>query len=259
MKNKTFLVSVLTILVLAGILGIALTGCGTDKAAAENLPPVNVSVDNQQQGISVSGEGKVTVTPDIATLSLGVSAQASRVVDAQSQAATAMDKVISTLTSNGVAQKDIKTQYFSIQALTTYNNTTQQSTITGYMVSNTVTVKVRAIDKVGPIIDAVAEAGGDLTRINSISFSVDNPEQYYPQARQLAMNDAQTKAQQLASLAEVTLGRATYISESTSGPPVPYPVYERNAAGQAVPSPATSINPGETDITVDVQVVYAIQ
>jgi hypothetical protein len=84
---------------------------------------------------------------------------------------------------------------------------------------------------------------------------VDQPNQYYIQARKLAMTDAGNKASQLAKLAGVTLGKVTYISESSS--PLIYPQIFGTANVAA--SPTTSINPGETDITIDVQVTYAIR
>ncbi len=254
---KIKLILALALVAVLGVVGIGLAGCTTGPAQAQNLQPVNVSINNQQ-GIWVNGQGKVTVTPDIAIVSLGISAQASTVAQAQALAAPAMDKVIAALKSNGVAQNDIQTQYFNIQQNMRYDNTTQQSVVTGYTVSNIVTAKIRSVDKTGAIIDAVASAGGDLTRVNGVSFSVDKPDQYYSQARQLAMTDAKNKATQLASLSGVTLGKATYISESTSSTPQPY-VTPMLSAGAAAPAPTTSINPGQTDIILNVQVAYAIQ
>jgi uncharacterized protein YggE len=258
MKTKLWLFGVLFI----ALSILTLAGCSESgaqipatSAVTASTAPVNVNVGNQQ-GIWVNGEGIVNVTPDIAVLNLGVSAQAAKVADAQAQAAAAMDNVISTLKSNGVDPKDITTVYFSISPLTKYDNTTQQTTITGYQVTNTVSVKIRTIDKTGSIIDAVAAAAGDLIRINGISFSVDNPEQYYSQARTLAMNDAKAKARQLADLAGVSLGRPVYIAESSASAPTP--VLFPNQA-QAVPAPTTSISPGQTTITLDVQVAYSIQ
>jgi uncharacterized protein len=259
MKNKLLIISLLVLTI--PILGLA--GCGTataqTPAASSTLntgsTPVNVNV-NSQQGIWVSGQGTVSVTPDIAILNLGVSVQASKVADAQPQAAEAMAKVIASLTANGVDQKDISTQYYSISPLTKYDNNTQQSTITGYQVTNIVNAKIRTVDKVGAIIDAVTPAGGDATRINSISFSVDKPEQYYSQARTLAMNDAKVKAQELAKLAGVNLGLPFYINESTSSSPFPYDISVR-AAG--APAATTPISPGQMDIVLSVQVAYIIQ
>jgi len=256
MKIKIIPATALVLLLI--VAGIGLSGCTANGAAAQDLQPVNVSINSNQQGIWVSGEGKVTVTPDIANVSLGVSAQASSVAAAQSQASTAMDKVMAALTNNGIAKNDIKTQYFNIQQQTRYDSNTQQSVVTGFIVSNTVSVKIRAVEKTGSIIDAVASAGGDNTRVNGVSFSVEKPEQYYAQARELAMKDAKSKAEALARLAGVTLGKATYISEGSFSTPVPYavPTAKMEASGAGL---TTSISPGETDITLNVQVAYTIQ
>jgi uncharacterized protein YggE len=253
MNNKVPMV-VIGIVVLA-ILGIGLAGCSTDRLAAAGASAVNVNVNNQQ-GIWVNGEGRITVTPDIANISLGVTAQADTVANALSQASTAMDRVMASLTSNGIDKKDIKTQNFNIQQMTRYDNSTQKSVVTGYQVDNMVSAKVRNVDKTGTILDSVAAAGGDLTRVNSVSFSVDKPDQYYAQARQAAMTDAKTKAAQLAQLGGITLGKVIYVTESTSNAG-PVPIYAKDAISASAPS--TAITPGTTDIVLDVQVGYAIE
>ena len=102
----------------------------------------------------------------------------------------------------------------------------------------------------------MAEAGGDLTRIDSISFSVDDPSVHYEEAREEAMADAKAKAEQLAELAGVTLGKPTYISEGTQTPPI-YPRLMVEIVEEAVVG-RTPISPGETEISLTVQVVYAI-
>ncbi len=252
MKKKTFLAVGLALLLLATIL----TGCTVGAAAQGQLPStIDVNMNSQQTGIWVSGQGKVTVTPDVAILNLGISAQAASVAQAQSQAAGAMDKVMTALTNNGVAKKDIQAQSFSIQQVTRYDKNKEQEVIIGYRVTNMVTAKIRALDKAGSIIDAVAASGGDLTRINGISFSIDDPKTYQDEARQKAMNDAKAKAEQIASLAGVNLGKPTYISESFYSP-TPSPVYR---ADSGAPAPTTPISPGQMDITLTVQVTYAIQ
>jgi hypothetical protein len=252
MKRSWFLVISLA-LVLA-IVGLA--GCGADDTILREVESINIS--SQQEGIWVTGQGKVTAEPDIVTLRLGVEAQEASVVEAQTQAAEAMDKVMTALTDNGVSEKDIQTQYFSIRKVTKWDREKEEETVIGYRVTNTVTAKIRDIDKAGAIIDAVAEAGGDLTRINSIGFSIDDPSAYYEEAREKAMADAKAKAEQLAELADVTLDKPTYISESTYVPPVIRgAVYE-----EAMPAPApveTSISPGEIDISLTIQVSYAIR
>ena len=223
-------------------------------ACSPNTTAEVINLTNQQEGIWVTGQGKVTVAPDVATLQLGIEAQAATVAEAQAQASQVMDRVMTALTKNSVAKKDIQTRYFNITKITRWDDKNQQEVIIGYRVTNIVTAKIRTIDKAGAIIDAVAGAGGDLTRIDSISFSVDDPTAYYGQAREKAMADAKAKAEQMAKLGGVTLGKPIYISESSYFPS-PTPI---RLADQGTPSVETPISPGETDITISVQVVYAI-
>jgi uncharacterized protein YggE len=246
--KKYWLVIVSLVLVLA-VVGFA--GCSSGPTTIGT-----VDINSQQTGIWVNGEGKVTVTPDIATLWLGIEAQATTVAEAQAQAATAMEAVMAALAENGVAEKDIQTQYFSIYQVTRWDDDKDEQVVIGYRVSNMVTAKIRDIEQAGPVIDAVAAAGGDYTRINNISFSVDDPTPYYKEARQKAMADAKAKAGQLADLAGVKLGQPTYVSEGTIYPPVVY----RDAGMMAVPeaAPTTPISPGEIELTLNVQVAYAI-
>jgi uncharacterized protein YggE len=247
--KKYWLVAMSLVLVLA-VVGFA--GCSAGPTTIGT-----VDVNSQQTGIWVNGEGKVTVTPDIATLSLGIEAQATTVAEAQDQAATAMSAVMTALTDNGVADKDIQTQYFSIYQVTKWDDFKDEQVVIGYRVTNMVTAKIRDIEQAGPIIDAVAAAGGDYTRINNISFSVDDPTPYYEQARQKAVADARAKAEQLADLAGVNLGQPTYISEGTIYPPVVYRDVGMEAMAP-VPAPTTPISPGEIELTLNVQVAYAI-
>ena len=243
------------LLVISLALVLTIVGLCSCSPGYTSLGTVNFT--SQQEGISVTGQGKVSAVPDIVSLRLGVEAQAASVAEAQTQAAEAMDKVMAALTDNGVAEKDIQTQYFSIRRVTKWDREKEEEVVIGYRVTNMVTAKIRDIDKAGAIIDAVAEAGGDLTRISSIGFSIDDPSAYYEEAREKAMADAKAKAEQLAELADVTLGKPTYISESTYVPPVIRgAVYE-----EAMPAPAveTSISPGEMEISLTVQVGYAIR
>ncbi len=247
-KHWLLPISLALVLVIVG-----LVGCSPDNTVPIEIEGLNMS--NQQEGIWVSGRGVVTVTPDIAILRLGVEIQAASVAAAQSQAAEAMDDIMATLTDNGVAKKDIQTQYFSIRRVTKWDREKEEEVVTGYRVTNKVNVKIREIDKAGTIIDAVAEVGGDLTRIDSIDFSVDDPSAYYEEAREEAMADAKTKAGQLAELAGGRLGKATYISESSQATP---PIYRQDVFVEALPAAATPISPGESEVSLTVQVTYAL-
>lgn len=253
--KKIWLPALALVLLLAVV---GLVGCGQDGTALGAEPSdIRVSVNSQQEGIFVNGRGEVAVVPDVATLRLGIEAQSHSVAAAQSQANETMDQVMAALTANGVAEKDIQTQYFNIHRVTRWDNERQQEIVIGYRVTNMVAAKIREIDNAGTIIDAVAVAGGDLTRIDSISFSVDDPSAYHQEARQKAMADARAKAEQLAELAGVELGKPTYISENVY---IPSPVYpQRFLEGvAAAPAAETPISPGEMEISLTVQVVYAV-
>lgn len=243
-RNWLVAVSLALVLIMVG-----LVGCRQGNEFLGTL-----SLNSQQEGIWVTGVGKTSIIPDVVTLSLGVEAQAASVAEAQSQAAEAMEGVSASLISNEVAESDIQTQHFSISKVTKWDKDREEEIIIGYRVTNMVTAKIREINKAASIIDAVIQAGGDFTRIDSIVFSVDDPSVYYEEVREEAMADAQAKAEQLAELAGVTLGKPTYISESAQIPPIVRDIYR----GETVPAVETPISPGEMEISLTVQVTYAI-
>lgn len=250
--KKTWLVVIGVALALA----VGLTGCSSGGITVGGGATKPLVINSQQEGVWVNGEGKVFAVPDVAILRLGIEAQETSVAEAQAQAAEAMDKVMAALRSEGIAGKDIQTQYFNIQKVTRWDDEKQQEVVVGYRVTNMVTAKIREVTKAGVIIDAVATAGGDLTRIDSIGFTVDDPTAYYREARQKAVADAKAKAEQLAGLSGVKLGKPTYISESSY---MPGPIYRQDMIEKAgAPAAETPISPGEMEITLNVQLAYAI-
>jgi uncharacterized protein YggE len=254
MKKRWFMVAGLALIIMV----VGLVGCGQEGTtlgvSGSNL---KVALINQQEGIWVSGSGKVSAVPDTAVLRLGIESQESSVAYAQEQANGAMNAVMSALKTSGIAEKDIQTQYFNIQKVSRWDEKEGREVVIGYRVTNVVAAKIRDMNKVGAIIDAVAVAGGDLTRIDSIGFTIDEPSAYYDEARAKAMADAADKAGQLAEMAGVKLGKPTYITENTY---YPYPVYREDFSGKMAAAPAmeTPISAGEMEITANVQMAYAI-
>ena len=240
------------------LVATGLMGCDSDTPTLEAGEGTQVNISSQQEGIWVTGQGKVSAVPDVATLRLGIEAQDTSVATAQDEAAEAMDDVMTALGDSGVARKDIQTQYFNIRQVTRWDREKEQEVVVGYRVTNVVSAKIRDIEMVGSIIDAVVRAGRDLTRVDSVIFSVDDSSDYYEEAREEATADARAKAEHLARLAGVKLGKATYIAEGFSGAayPVPQPgIAFKMVEGIAVETP---ISPGETEVTLLVQVAYSI-
>ena len=129
----------------------------------------------------------------------------------------------------------------------------------GYVVSNTVVVQITKIDQVGELIDSVTDAGGDTTRIDNIQFTVQDKTLYSNQLREQAIQNAISKAEQLATLSGVNLGLPFYITEiSGTSPTVKSGVLEaapRMAMGANVSTPISS---GELELSMKIQVGFSI-
>ena len=206
--------------------------------------------------ISVSGTGRIVLSPDTADLRLGVSSTAKTVKAARSAAAASMTAVIASLKKLGIADKDIQTTTLSLQPTYDYSANTNPPRLTGYQLSNAVAVTVRDLDKVGDAIDGALAAGA--TSLDGVSFRVFDQTAAEQQARQAAMDQAKAKAKTLADAAGISITGVASISETVA--PVPYPVYYGfNAAGApAAKDVQTPVAAGSTEVTVTVAVVYLI-
>ncbi len=236
-----------------GASSVPVTGSGGDSVALTQIG------DSGIPGVSATGTGRATGTPDVAVLNMGVQTQASTVQEANTQAQDAMDSLMSTLRSNGVEEDDIQTQYFNISPQ--YGSSfapDRQPQIIGYQVSNSVNVKVRNIDDVSKVIDSSVSAVGDPLQVNGISLSIDDPTELQDAARENAVSVAKEKAQKLAQLAGVGLGDPVFVSEDSAFTSPPSPAYDARLL-EAQAAGSTPISPGELEVQVTVRLVYAIQ
>jgi uncharacterized protein len=211
-----------------------------------------------QSGINAQGTGSAVGQPDVMLLTVGVSAQRESIEAAREAAAAAQNGVIEALKSNGVAEKDIQTVQFNVSPQYDYSRLNGNGEIIGYVVSNVVNAKVRDLEKAGDAIDAVTAAGGDDAVVQGVSFGIDDPTELMKQAREEAVQKAKAQAEQLASNAGAKLGKLISISESSY-----YPYYDRAvpsaAGGVAFDESSTPIQGGELEISVTVNVLYAIE
>ena len=134
--------------------------------------------------------------------------------------------------------------------------TQYEQVLLGFQVTNQLTVKVRDLDTVGEVIDRVTDAGGDLTRFQSVSFTIEDAKGLQEQARSAAVEDLLAKAKQVAALAGVELGQLTYITES--GGPVPVAFNTSRAVMAIAESAPTPILTGEKTVSVNVQGAFEI-
>lgn len=207
-------------------------------------------------GITVSGVGEANAAPDIVEVDVGVSVLANTVEDATRTAAERANAVSSALTAGGIAAEDLTTTEYSIRPEYDYSGSQQR--LLGYRVSNAVRVKLRDITSTGGLLDSIASAGGDGTRVNGLSFGVADETSLLGRAREAAWKDAKAKAEQLATLSGHTLGKATTITEMIQGPVVPMP--RMMAADMAMSERAsTPVQPGTSSVTVTLQVEFGFR
>ena len=243
----------------------ALSAAAAMMPATAQASPAASQSGSSESGIWVTGEGSVTLEPDLATLGLGVEARGETVSDAIAEASTAMDAVLGALRGQGVQDRDVQTRNFNVWPEYEYQEVMrdgarrQTRVLVGYVVSNTVTAKIRDLDSVGEVIDDVAAAGGDSTRIDSVGFTVDDQSAYAEELRSKAVADAMEKASHFASLAGVSLGEPTFISEAAAGSPGGPVFLESEAFAMARAAPTTSISGGELELRMSVQVLFGIQ
>jgi uncharacterized protein YggE len=208
----------------------------------------------EPSGITVMAEGKATGKPDLAMITLGVETRDSEAQKAAEQNNSQMANVMAALRAEGVAEEDVQTVDYSIRAEIDWENEEQR--VIGYVVVNSVLVKMRDTNKVGDVLDAATEAGAN--NVYSIQFTFDDPSALGEQARAEAMTEARKKAEALAQLAGVGLGRPRQINESFVEP---WSLYAEKAY---VPAPSadagsTPVSPGQLEVTVQVQVTYDIR
>lgn len=217
-----------------------------------------------QVGIWVNGQANMDVEPDMAVLRLGVESRELTVAEARDAAAEAMTAVQQVLLGLGVAEDDIATTSFSINPQINWIEVDdelgrhREPRIIGYIVSNSLEVKIRDLDTVGQAIDTAAEAGGNLIRINSVDFTVDDPGTSAADLRRQATADAITKAQLYADAAGVQLGPLVYLNETGSSAPVrEVPVREELAAAPERGA-TTPISGGDISLSTNIQAAFSI-
>lgn len=245
-----------------GATAIVLAACAPQPEAARQPDPtplatpayqVAAPMSSDNTGISVTGTGIVTGTPDTLSMTMGVSILRPTVQEAVDAAAERAQLLIDALKAEGVAENDIQTANYSIWPQYDYQNDTQN--LRGYQVDNTLTIKIRELDRAGEIIDAATQAGGDAARVNGLRFALEDNAELLVAARQAAWEDALGKARQLADLAGVGLAAPIRIAENVSAPPIAIP-YERAPGADAAFT--TPIEAGESEVTVTVSVTFGI-
>lgn len=230
-------------------------------AAALAFPSIAAAQEAPRQPsprIVVSGEGEASIAPDMAVLTLAVMRQAETARAALDQNNEAIAAVIAALKEAGVEPRDLQTAGLQINPNYVYpqnGNSGEQPRIVGYQVSNTLTVRVRDLAKVGEIIDRSVTLG--VNQGGSISFTNDDPSKVMSEARKRAVKEAVSRAETLAEAAGVKLGQVIEISEMSSMPQ-PMPIGARAYRMEAAAADSVPVEAGENSYRIQVNVTFEI-
>ena len=224
----------------------------TASANPQSSPVYAMPADGTLLSVSASADAKRV--PDVASLSTGVVTQATDANAAMRANAVQMDKVMKAIRAAGIAERDIQTSGINLNPQYNYRDNAPP-TITGYQASNTVSITVRDLAKLGKVLDTLVEQGAN--QVNGPSFEVDKPDEAYDEARVGALQKAQARAKTYADALGLKVRRIVSISEGGSSMPRPMPMMRAMAADAGM-AKETSVSPGETTLSVNLDVVFEL-
>ncbi len=209
--------------------------------------------------ITVTGEGKVSVAPDIAEMSFGVTTG----VKATSKEASAsitksMNEVLAAVKALGIEDKDIRTESFYLNPSYDWNDGRQR--LRGYEATQSLRVKVRDLAKVGDVLTAATEAGAN--QAGGVEFTLEDPDAKQTEARTEAIADAKGKAEALAAQLGEKLGDVQSFNENGGGwypRPMMMAKAEYSMGGAPMDDEAMAMPAGEEDITISVSITYELR
>ncbi len=212
--------------------------------------------------ISVMGEGKASVAPDMLVINVSISELAATTEAAQAQANDKVAKVKAILKAADIADKDIKTT--NVNTYPEYDRSDASGRkLLGYRSQQSITINVSGEsfwEKWGNIVTQISKVGG--VNVDNTYFDLKDKVAAYAGAREKALADAKAKAEQLAKASGVTLGKPVMITDNSYSNPSPI-YYAKNEAMGATASDAAvstpSLSPGETEVTINVNVMYQIK
>jgi hypothetical protein len=220
-------------------------GAAAPALAAEAPPP--------PRALRVTGEGRVTVRPDVALLLAGVESTGQDLGKVTRDAAAQMRKVVAALGEAGIPDKDVQTTRHDVQVEREWKNG-RQGPIGGYTVSDEVRVTVRDLSKLGPVLDRVTAAGANA--LHSLAFQKEDPNPDRARALVAAYAAARVKADALAKAAGVALGEVLSLSEAGQAAPIPM---RGMVMARAEDAGGTPVQAGEMEIAASVEVVFGLR
>jgi uncharacterized protein YggE len=216
---------------------------------------INSVTTSKTDAFTVTGQGKVSVKPDIVSITAGITTNGTTVKDVQENINSTINKISEAVKNLGVETKDIKTGNYNIQPVYDYKSGTQK--ITGYSATTNLVIKARDLNKANQIIDTATQNGAN--QISGVSFEVEDRTKAENEARQKAVDDAKKQASEASKIAGFQLGKIINYSESTNDNPRPIAFNKMVPAAGGADVTQTSLEPGESEIVVNVSLSFEIR
>lgn len=208
--------------------------------------------------ITVSGKGSVFASPDTASLSISIEEYAPTTKEAQELTNRKMQEVIAALKAAGIEERAIQTSRIVFDKLQEWHESTRKYVILGQRVRQSLVVKFENLESNPRLLAATLDVLGsvDGIQIGNLGFSMKDTTSHYVEARKLAFAKAMQKAQELATYADVKLGKAITIDENQGS--AGYPMVQSNVARsyEASDMDNTELPGGEIEISVALDVVF---
>lgn len=224
------------------------------------LLPIS-AVAEIERTVSVRGEGEVKIKPDLAYVQLQVLSKGKDAKSAQEKNAKEMARVEKLLRERfRIEPKDIQTTGFFLNPDYRYDGPNNRQVFLGFQVQHSLSVKVRNVNRVGEVLDAVVGKGAEDLSIglNGVTFDTEKRKEFEIQALESAMSNAKERAEALAKFGGRKLKGVRRISDTqlSSGPVMPL---ARMDMMEAKASFATNVQPGEISISSTVAVEYDLE
>ena len=220
---------------------------------------IKAEITNQPYArtITVSADGKVTSAPDIATINLSVVSDGKTVKSVTQDANEKMAKIVAAVKAQGVESKDVVTSSYDLGPQYDYTDYNNPPKFLGYRLTQTLTVKIRDLNKVDDVLDQSVTSGAN--QVGQLVFDIDDASIIKKDARKEAFQKAKDKAQEMADDAGVKLGRVVTFSEGSDYQPIPYANFAMDSKAMAPQAEGSTVEAGSKELTVNVSVTYEIE
>ncbi|MBF2707708.1 SIMPL domain-containing protein [Flavobacterium soyangense] len=202
--------------------------------------------------ISVSGEGKVKIAPDQASISISIETKGTKADDVKKENDKKMDAILKFIKKSNIAKEDFQTQRVSLNSNYDYEKKKHN-----YIATQSVQILLKDLSKYDELMEGLVDEG--INRIDNVEFKSSKMKDLQSDARKLAIKEAKGKAEDFVSVLGQKVGKALLISDNSQNYN-PHPVmYAMKSMAMDESAPRETLAVGEIEITANVSVSFILE